>query len=143
MHLEEVTVHRLYSLLCRQALRSFAQNMSSGLALPLVAQNKSASVTDGLHKHCKFTLDLSVETNAAGSDREEQQRSSLPAAAFEGSAEASPGGASRRLRQVSLQPMVGHKGVQMWDCELQGVGPLTFCWACHRAPISQVGWPCL
>ena len=98
-------MHRLYFLLCRQALRNFAQNMSSGLALPLVAQNESASVTDGLHKQCQFIMDLSVETKPAGSNKEGQKRSLLPADASngpaEGSAEGSPGGASRRLRQVS------------------------------------------
>ena len=70
--------------------------MSSGLALPLMAQNESASVTDGLHKQCEFTLDLSVENNSAGSNGEGQQHSSLSAA------EGPPGGARRQLRQVSL-----------------------------------------
>ena len=96
-------MHRLCFLLCRQALRSLAQNMSSGLALPLMAQNKSASITDSLHKQCQFTMDLSVETNPAGSDREGQQRSSLPAAASNSSAEGSPGGARTQLRQVSFK----------------------------------------
>ena len=94
-------MHRLNCLPCRQVLRNFAQNMSSGLALPLVAQNGSASVTDGLHKQCQFTMDLSIEADPAGSDREGQQRSSLAAAASNGSAEGLPGGASRQLRQVS------------------------------------------
>ena len=136
-------MHCLHFLLCRQALRSFAQNMSSGLALPLVAQNKSASITDGLHKHCQFTMDLSVEANPAGGNREGQQRNLVPPAASNGSAEGSaegsagglPGGASRQLRQVSASTLVAHEGFQVWDCKHQGVELLTSCWACHRAVI--------